>query len=110
MRYRVKVRNGYHRYYASVAVGFTKLPVVVRAPPSIQNRTDFMNPLAPNTASSELPALTVACGRAGMRVLKGQVTFGPDEEPETIAWTSPTSTCKNVRRRRRPTLKAWRMP
>jgi len=43
MRYRVKVRNGYHRYYTSVAVGFTKLPVVVRAPSSIQNRTDFMN-------------------------------------------------------------------
>ena len=31
--YRFKVRNGYHRYYASVAVGFTKLPIVVCPPP-----------------------------------------------------------------------------
>lgn len=29
-RYRFRVRNGYHRYYASVAVGYTKLPVVIR--------------------------------------------------------------------------------
>ena len=29
--YRYEVLNGYHRYYASIAVGFTKLPVVVRS-------------------------------------------------------------------------------
>jgi hypothetical protein len=29
-RYRLKVVNGCHRYYASIAVGYTKLPVVVR--------------------------------------------------------------------------------
>jgi hypothetical protein len=28
--YRFKVRNGYHRYYASSAVGYRKLPVIVR--------------------------------------------------------------------------------
>ena len=28
--YRFKVFNGYHRYYASIAVGYTALPVVVR--------------------------------------------------------------------------------
>ena len=32
-RYRFKVRNGYHRYYASVAVGFAQLPIVVCQPP-----------------------------------------------------------------------------
>jgi len=31
-RYRYRVRNGYHRYYASVAVGFSELPVLVTAP------------------------------------------------------------------------------
>ena len=31
-RYHFKVLNGYHRYYASVAAGYTKLPVVVRQP------------------------------------------------------------------------------
>jgi hypothetical protein len=31
--YRFKVRNGYHRYYASIAAGFTKLPVAVCSPP-----------------------------------------------------------------------------
>lgn len=30
--YRFKVYNGYHRYYASLAAGFTKLPVVIREP------------------------------------------------------------------------------
>jgi hypothetical protein len=30
--YRFKVYNGYHRYYASVAVGYTKLPIVIRQP------------------------------------------------------------------------------
>jgi ParB-like chromosome segregation protein Spo0J len=29
-RYDLKIINGYHRYYASVAVGYTKLPVVIR--------------------------------------------------------------------------------
>ena len=29
--YRFRVQNGYHRYYASVAVGFTKLPIVLNA-------------------------------------------------------------------------------
>lgn len=29
--YRYRVTNGYHRYYASVAVGYTNLPVIVRA-------------------------------------------------------------------------------
>lgn len=29
--YRYRVTNGYHRYYASVAVGYTSLPVIVRA-------------------------------------------------------------------------------
>lgn len=28
--YRFKVFNGYHRYYASIAVGYTALPVFVR--------------------------------------------------------------------------------
>ena len=28
--YRFKVHNGFHRYYASVAAGYTSLPVVVR--------------------------------------------------------------------------------
>jgi hypothetical protein len=32
-RHRFRVRNGYHRYYASVAVGFSKLPIVVCQPP-----------------------------------------------------------------------------
>jgi hypothetical protein len=27
--YRFKVRNGYHLYYASIAVGFSKLPVKI---------------------------------------------------------------------------------
>jgi hypothetical protein len=31
-RYRFKVLNGYHRYYASVAVGYNKLPIVIRQP------------------------------------------------------------------------------
>jgi hypothetical protein len=31
-RYRFRVLNGYHRYYASVAVGYTRLPVIVRQP------------------------------------------------------------------------------
>lgn len=31
-RYRFKVYNGYHRYYASVAVGYRYLPVVIRPP------------------------------------------------------------------------------
>jgi hypothetical protein len=30
--YRYRVQNGYHRYYASVAVGFTQLPVTLREP------------------------------------------------------------------------------
>ncbi|MGH8488341.1 MAG: hypothetical protein ACREXS_05600 [Gammaproteobacteria bacterium] len=29
-RYQFRVRNGYHRFYASVAVGYHSLPVVVR--------------------------------------------------------------------------------
>lgn len=29
-RYRFKVYNGFHRYYASVAVGYTYLPVILR--------------------------------------------------------------------------------
>jgi|tagenome__1003787_1003787.scaffolds.fasta_scaffold20963876_4 hypothetical protein len=29
-KYRFQVYNGYHRYYASLAAGFTKLPVVIR--------------------------------------------------------------------------------
>jgi hypothetical protein len=29
-RYRFKVHNGYHRYYASAAVGYTRLPIVIR--------------------------------------------------------------------------------
>ena len=29
MGYRYRVTNGYHRYYASAAVGFSKLPVVI---------------------------------------------------------------------------------
>jgi len=33
--YRFKVRNGYHRYYASIAVGFSKLPVKIGAQPYI---------------------------------------------------------------------------
>jgi hypothetical protein len=36
-RYRFKVRNGYHRYYASIAAGFTKLPIVV-CPPQDETR------------------------------------------------------------------------
>jgi hypothetical protein len=28
-RYRYRVLNGYHRYFASIAVGYSKLPVVV---------------------------------------------------------------------------------
>jgi len=28
-RFRYKVHNGFHRYYASIAVGFTSLPVIV---------------------------------------------------------------------------------
>ncbi len=28
-RYRFRIRNGCHRYYASVAAGYTKLPVIV---------------------------------------------------------------------------------
>jgi hypothetical protein len=31
--YRFGVYDGFHRYYASVAVGFTDLPVIVRNPP-----------------------------------------------------------------------------
>src|SRR6266849_1607646 len=30
--HRFKVYNGYHRYYASVAVGYTKLPIVMHKP------------------------------------------------------------------------------
>jgi hypothetical protein len=30
-RYHYRVCNGYHRYYASVAVGYTKLPIILRA-------------------------------------------------------------------------------
>jgi hypothetical protein len=29
--YRYRVANGFHRYYASVAVGFTNVPAIVRA-------------------------------------------------------------------------------
>jgi len=29
-RYRFRALDGYHRYYASVAVGYTKLPVIIR--------------------------------------------------------------------------------
>jgi hypothetical protein len=29
--YRYEVLNGYHRYYASVAAGYTRLPVIIRS-------------------------------------------------------------------------------
>jgi hypothetical protein len=31
--YRFKVRNGYHLFYASIAVGYSKIPVIQCAPP-----------------------------------------------------------------------------
>ena len=36
-RYRYRVRNGYHRFYASVAAGYTNLPVLVRSPFNLGN-------------------------------------------------------------------------
>ena len=30
-RYRYEVLDGYHRYYASVAAGYTRLPVIIRS-------------------------------------------------------------------------------
>ncbi|MTW18780.1 hypothetical protein GJ689_21500 [Rhodoplanes serenus] len=31
-RYRFRVKNGYHRFYASAAVGYTRLPIILRQP------------------------------------------------------------------------------